>query len=276
MASLAFNLLVIALVVYATSATTYVAHLVSKRPSLALWGGRILIAGLLLHAVGKAVRFAATGVVPVTNPMEALNLLALVIGVVFLYVAKRYSVPALGAFATPLTLVTLAASLAFGDQSGTIPDGLRSAWLPVHLAFAIGADALFAVAGVTSLAYLVQERLLRKKRIGTLFRNLPPLHVLDEVVHRLIVVGWLLMTFGMVAGALFAKQQWGAYWSWDPRQTWSLLTWLLFAAILHARLTAGWRGRRAAYLVLLAVLLVLLAIPALDVFTNTRHGGDYL
>ena len=97
-----------------------------------------------------------------------------------------------------------------------------------------------------------------------------------EVVHRLIVVGWLLMSFGMVAGAFFAKQQWGDYWGWDPRQTWSLLTWLLFAAILHARLTAGWRGRRAAYLVLLAVALVLLAIPALDVFTNTRHGGDYL
>ncbi len=276
MATLAYALLVSALAIYAASAATYVAHLLSKRPALAVWGGRILIAGLTLHGLGKLVRFTALGVVPVTGPYEALNLLALVIGVVFLYVAKRYAVPALGAFATPLTIVTLAASLAFGDQSGTIPEGLRSAWLPVHLAFAIGADALFAVAGVTSLAYVVQERLLRKKRIGTLFRNLPPLHVLDEVVHRLIVVGWLLMSFGMVAGAFFAKQQWGDYWGWDPRQTWSLLTWLLFAAILHARLTAGWRGRRAAYLVLLAVVLVLLAIPALDVFTNTRHGGDYL
>lgn len=276
MAMLAFALLVCALAVYAASTTTYVAHLVSKRPALALWGGRILVAGLTLHALGKLLRFASLGAVPVTGPYEALNLLALVIGVVFLYVAKRYTVPALGAFATPLALVTLAASLAFGEQGGSIPASLRSAWLPVHLAFAISADALFAVAGVTSLAYLVQERLLRKKHIGTLFRNLPPLHVLDEVVHRLIVVGWLLMTFGMVAGAFFAKQQWGHYWDWDPRQTWSLLTWLLFAAILHARLTAGWRGRKAAWLVVLAVLLVLLAIPALEVFTNTRHGGDYL
>lgn len=276
MATLAFGLLVFALAVYVASTTTYVAHLVSKRPSLAIWGGRILVAGLTLHALGKLLRFAALGAVPVTGPYEALNLLALVIGVVFLYVAKRYSVPVLGAFATPLAVVTLAASLAFGGQSGTIPEGLRSAWLPVHLAFAISADALFAVAGVASLAYLVQERLLRRKRIGTLFRNLPPLHVLDEVVHRLIVVGWLLMTFGMVAGAFFAKQQWGHYWDWDPRQTWSLLIWLVFAAILHARLTAGWRGRRAAWLVVLAVLLVLIAIPALGVFTNTRHGGDYL
>jgi ABC-type transport system involved in cytochrome c biogenesis permease subunit len=128
---------------------------------------------------------------------------------------------------------------------------------------------------MASVAYLVQERLLRKKKIGTAFRNLPPLHVLDEIVHRLIVVGWLLMTAGMVAGAFFAKQQWGAYWSWDPRQTWSLLTWFLFTAILHARLTAGWRGRHAAYLTLLAVGLVLLGLAGLDLFTVTRHGGDY-
>lgn len=275
MASLSLVLLVCALAAYAGSATSYVAHLLSKRPALAVWGGRVLVVGLALHAMGKALRFADLGFVPVTNPTEALNLLALATGVVFLYVARRYGAPALGAFATPLALVTLAASLAFGGGSGVIPEALRSAWFPFHLAFAILADALFSVAGVASIAYLVQERLLRKKRIGVMFRNLPPLDVLDEIIHRLIVVGWLLMTIGMIAGALYAKQQWGAYWSWDPRQSWSLLTWLLFAAILHARLTAGWRGRRAAYLTLLAVLLVLLAIPALGVLTSTRHGGDF-
>jgi cytochrome c-type biogenesis protein CcsB len=268
-------LLISALVLYGVATTLYVAHLLSRKPVLAVLAGRALFAGLALHGTGKVAGYWLTGGLPVATSTEVLNLLALVIGFVFLLVSRRYGVPVLGAFATPLALVTLAASIAFDAPSSGLPESLRSAWLPVHLSFAIGADALLAVAGVTSVAYLVQERMLRTKRLGVMFRNLPPLHLLDEVVHRLLVLGWLLMTFGIVAGAFFAKQQWGAYWSWDPRQTWSLLTWCLFAAILHARVTVGWRGRRAAYLTLVAVVLVLAAIPALAWLTHTRHGGDF-
>lgn len=270
-------LIVLALVSYTASAGLFIGHLLSKRASLATFGSRVLIAGMSMHGAGKLLRFVDLGSIPVTNSLEALNLLALGVAVVFVFVARRYGVPVLGAFATPLTLITLAASLAFEKgTAGVVPAALQSAWFPVHLGFSITADALFMVAGVASLTYLVQERFLRKKKLGTAFRKLPPLHVLDEICHRLIVVGWLLMTAGMVTGAFFAKQKWGAYWSWDPRQTWSLLTWLLFAAILHARITAGWQGRRAAWLTLVAVGLVLLALVGLDVITTTRHGGEYL
>jgi cytochrome c-type biogenesis protein CcsB len=273
--SLYLGLLIAALAAYAGSTALYVAHLLSKKPTMATFGARALLAGLSLHGVAKLVHLAEVGVGMVSNPLEALNVLALAVGAVFLWVARRYTVPALGAFATPLALVGVAASLAFGGSDGAVPDALRSAWFPIHLAFAIGGDALFLIAGVASVAYLVQERLLRRKKINTVFRNLPPLHVLDEVCHRMIAVGFLLMTVGIAAGMFFAKDKWDAYWSWDPRQTWSLLTWLLFAAILHARLTIGWRGRRAAYLTLIAVALVILALVGLDALTATRHGGDY-
>jgi cytochrome c-type biogenesis protein CcsB len=275
MTTLVLVLLVSALVSYAAATAAFIAHLLSKRPVLATVGGRVLLVAVVMHAVGKGLRFAELGQVPATNSLEALNLLGLVVAAAFIYVAKRYGVPALGAFATPLAFVSLAGSLAFGDMTGSVPEALQSVWFPVHLAFAIGADALFAIAGVASAAFLVQERMLRKKKLGNAFRNLPPLHVLDEICHRLIAVGWVLMTMGMLAGAAFAKQEWGAYWSWDPRQTWSLLTWILFTAIMHARLTAGWQGRRAAYLTLIAVAFVLAALVGLDVFTETRHGGQY-
>lgn len=275
MGTIALTLLLAALAAYAASTSLYVAHLLLKRPSLAIFGSRALLGGLSLHAAGKLAQFVTVGTVPVTSGLEAMNMLALVVGVVFLYVSKRYNVPALGAFATPLALVGVAASLAFGGEQGAVPDALRSAWFPVHLAFAIGGDALFLIAGIASAGYLVQERLLRKKRITTVFRNLPPLHVLDEIAHRMIAVGFLLMTVGMVAGMFFAKQRWGAYWSWDPRQTWSLMTWLTFALILHARLTTGWRGRKAAYLTLVAVILIIVALLGLDAAFATRHGGDY-
>lgn len=277
MATASLTLIVLALASYAASAGLFLAHLVSKRAWLATGGLRLLMAAMSLHGAGKVLRFIDLGAIPVTGSLEALNLLALFVAVVFVYVARRYGVPALGAFATPFAFVTLAASLAFSpDSTGVIPSALQSAWFPVHLGFSITADALFMVAGAASVTYLVQERYLRKKKLGNAFRKLPPLHVLDEICHRLIVVGWLLMTAGMVAGAFFAKQKWGAYWSWDPRQTWSLLTWLLFAAILHARITVGWQGRRAAWLTLVTVGLVLLALVGLDALTTTRHGGEYL
>lgn len=277
MGTLALWTLVAALIVYAVAATLFVGHLISKRRPLGRSGLTGLSVAMSLHAVGKVMRFIDLGHVPVTNSIEAMNVLALGIAIVFVYVARRYSVPAIGAFVTPLAFVTLAASLAFApDQTGAVPAALQSAWFPVHLGFSIAADALFLVAGITAVAFLVQERFLRIKQLGHTFRKLPPLHVLDEVTHRLIVLGWLLMTAGMVAGAFFAKQKWGAYWSWDPRQTWSLFTWLIFAAILHARLTVGWQGRRAAWLTLLACVSVLLALVGLDVVTTTRHGGEYL
>lgn len=277
MTTVVMVLLVAALCAYAVSTGLFLAHLLSKKLALAKMGERTLVAGLVPHAVGKLIRFIEIGTVPATDSIEALNLLALLLGLVFLVVARRYTVPALGAFTTPMCMVTLAASLAFGGQGdGTVPEALRSAWFPVHLGFAITADAFFLVAGVAAIAYLVQERQLRKKALtSSVFRKLPPLHVLDEIVHRLIIVGFAFLTIGIAAGSFFAKQKWGAYWSWDPKQTQALITWLLFAAILHARLTVGWQGRRVAYMTIVAVVFMLLAFVLVPMVTTSRHGGEY-
>jgi ABC-type transport system involved in cytochrome c biogenesis permease subunit len=93
--------------------------------------------------------------------------------------------------------------------------------------------------------------------------------------HRFIMTGFLLLTLAMVAGSFFAKQMWGAYWSWDPKQCWTLVTWLTFAAILHARITVGWRGRRAAWSTVVAVALVIVAMVGLNALVRTRHGGSF-
>lgn len=272
----ALGLMIAALVVYAAATAGFVWHLLAKNALSAKRALFVLVVGMALHLLGKALRFVELGMVPVTNAIEAANLFALFVGGVFVYVARRYGVPVLGAFAAPFVFVTLAASIAFGGApEEAVPQALRSAWFPVHLGLAIAGDALFALAGIASVAYLVQERLLRKKKLGPAFRKLPPLHVLDEICHRMIAVGFLFMTLGIVAGMFFAKQAWGTYFPTDPKLIWSLMTWFLFAGILHARLTIGWQGRRAAYLTLVAVALVLLALFGLDVFTGTRHGGEY-
>jgi cytochrome c-type biogenesis protein CcsB len=276
MSNIVLILLAAALLTYIVSSSIFVGHLFMPKVALARTGLRVFAAGLVLHVIGKALRFVELGSFPVKDALEGLNFLALVLGFVFLVVARRYGVPVLGAFAAPLAAVTLAASLAFGEQTGAVPDALRSAWFPVHLGFAITADALFLVAGAAAVAYMLQERMLRQKKLAsTIFRKLPPLHILDEVMHRLIVVGWAAMSIGILCGMFFAKQKWGHYWSWDPKQTWSFITWLLFAGILHARLIIGWQGRRAAALTVASVILVLLAFVFLGDATSTRHTGDY-
>jgi cytochrome c-type biogenesis protein CcsB len=269
------GILVLALLLYGVSTAVFVAHLLSRKAQLAKWGLWILMVGLAVQSVGKIAALVSRGALPVTHSIEALGILGLGVAAVFVWVAHRYGVPVLGAFAVPISLVSLAASLAFGGDSGAFPDALKDYWAPVHFSLAIAADALLVVAGTASVAYLFQDRLLRAKSFGPTFRKMPPLHVLDEIAHRLLTVGFLLMTLGMVAGTYLAKKTWGSYWSNDPRQTWSLITWFIFAAVLHARIVSGWQGKRAAWLTLLGVALVLSGLVGLSRLTKTRHGGEY-
>jgi len=275
MATLTSALSVLALLVYLVAAAWFLVQLFRKEGEDAPWPLRVFAGGLALHFLSRLSHAIEIGGVPTTSASEALNILALFTGVLFLGLVRKYRVHALGAFATPLAAVSLAASLAFDSGNGDVPAALRSAWFPVHLGSAIMADALFVFAAVAGGAFLVQEKRLRDKNLGPLFRRLPPLHVLDEIMHRLIVGGFLFMTFGMAAGSYLAKHHWGAYWHWDPRQVISLMTWLLYAAILHARLTIGWQGRRAAWVTLLAGAFVVFSLVGLEVFTSTLHTGAY-
>ena len=272
---MAMVLLVSALVAYVVATVLFLAHLAARAAPLAGWGLRALMVGISLHVLGKVVRAAAFGTLPFTDGQEALSGLALVVAVLFVWAAYRYRVPVLGAFATPLVVVTLAASMAFSNEVGAVPEALRSAWFPIHLVLAITADACFAVAGVASLAFLLQERRLKTKQLHGPFKLLPPMPVLEEMSHRFIMTGFLLLTLAIVAGSFFAKQMWGAYWSWDPKQCWTLVTWLLFAGILHARITVGWRGRRAAWLVVVAVVVMIVSMAGFNMVLPTRHAGAY-
>lgn len=268
-------ILLVALLAYGLATGLFVAHLMTQNQKLALWASGAVVIGVSAHFVGKAVRSAALGTLPFTDGTEALGGLGLVVAVMFIWAARRYRVPALGAFATPLVFVTLAASLAFSGERGALPDALRSWWFPVHIVLALTADACFAVAGIAAAAFLVQESRLKQKKLGGAFKLLPPLHVVEEISHRFVMTGFLLLTLAMVAGSFFAKQMWGAWWSWDPKQCWTLVTWLFFAGILHARITIGWRGRRAAWMTVGAVVLIIVAMAGLNVLVRTRHGGEF-
>jgi cytochrome c-type biogenesis protein CcsB len=149
----------------------------------------------------------------------------------------------------PLIMLALglAVMVLYVDAEQLLP-ALHSTWLVIHVAAAIIASGAFCFGGVISAVYLVQERAERVAPGGRLSRLLPPSRQLDSIAYRVYAFTFPLWTFAIIAGAIWAENAWGRYWNWDPKETWALVTWLVFAAYLHARATAGWRGRKAAWL----------------------------
>jgi cytochrome c-type biogenesis protein CcsB len=119
--------------------------------------------------------------------------------------------------------------------------------------------------------YLIQEHHVKSKHLGGLFDRLPSLQILDEINYRLITLGFPLLTLAIITGAVWAESAWGSYWTWDPKEVWSLITWLVYAAVLHLRLTAGWRGRRAAILAIIGFVIVLFTFFGVNFVLKSMH-----
>ena len=233
-----------------------------------LWAASL---GLVLHVIYFALRWAESGRIPVTSFFEAINALGMGIILVFLVMELRYRVPALGTFLLPLVLVLmLPAAFLSGGITGLNPI-LKSTWLGVHTSLAVLGDAAFAFAFIVSVMYLIQERQLKHRHLGAIFHRLPPLDVMDMIGYRALSIGWPLFTLGMVTGSIWAESAWGSYWSWDPKETWSLIVWALYLVLLHLR-TIGWRGRKMAWLSIVGFLFVLISFFVVSRAGTGRHS----
>jgi cytochrome c-type biogenesis protein CcsB len=141
--------------------------------------------------------------------------------------------------------------------------------------FAFLGNAIFTLTFCCSVMYLIQEHQLKSKKMGAITQRLPSLKVLDDLSYQSLTFGFPLLTLGIITGAIWADYAWGRYWNWDPKETWSLITWLLYAALLHQRLTVGWRGRKAAIMAIIGFMAVLftflgvnLLLPGLHAYSN--------
>jgi cytochrome c-type biogenesis protein CcsB len=257
-----------AIAVYLLSAAGYIAYFTrpekKRTADASLWTAFL---GFVLHFIYFILRWSESGRMPVTSFFEAINALGMGIMLVFLVMELRYRIPALGTFILPLALLLMApAALVSGRIEGLNPI-LRSAWLGVHTSLAVLGDAAFAFAFIVSVMYLMQERQLKQRHLGTIFHRLPPLDVMDTISYRALSIGWPLFTLGMVTGSIWAESAWGSYWSWDPKETWSLIVWVVYLVLLHLR-TIGWRGRKMAYLSIAGFVFVLISF-----FVVSRTGA---
>jgi cytochrome c-type biogenesis protein CcsB len=148
---------------------------------------------------------------------------------------------------------------------------LKSPWLVIHVSTAIISGGVFLLANVISAAYLYLDNMENKGPRKVWADRLPSLDVLDQLSYRLVAFVFPLWTFSVIAGAIWAESAWGRYWGWDPKETWAFITWVAYAAYLHARVTVGWRGRRAAWLCLLAGSTFLFNYVYVNVWGTGKH-----
>lgn len=260
-----------ALCIYLLATAVSLVYIISLRPSLARWGMRVLGAGFAHHSVALVFRYMEAGRTPVTNLHEALSFFAWAVVGTYLLLHLRYRVNVLSAFVSPLASALMILSSFFPKEIIPVAPVLDSFWLPVHVIFAFIGDGMFALAFAAGIMYLMQEGQIKSKKIGALYHRLPDLKVLDDLNYRCLTFGFPLLTLGIITGSVWAESAWGSYWSWDAKETWSLITWFLYAALLHGRLAIGWRGRRAAIFAILGFAVLVFTFLGVNLFLSGLH-----
>ncbi|MBX6423686.1 c-type cytochrome biogenesis protein CcsB [Thermosulfurimonas sp. F29] len=263
----------LAIILYTISAVGFFIYFYTLRPEALKGARRVLLFGFAVHTLSLVLRLKALKAPPVTSFHEATSFLAWsVVGVYFFLSYRGPKVYTLGTFLAPVVLFLMIVSAVSPATLLPLPPPLRSFWLPIHAVISLLSYAFFLVAAVAGLMYLLQERQVKRKTLGGIFRRLPPLESLDRLNEVCLKYGFPLLTLGIITGALWAEKAWGTYWSWDPKETWSLILWLIYAALLHERLIVGWRGRRAAFMALLGFVVWIISFFVVNLLFPGLHG----
>jgi cytochrome c-type biogenesis protein CcsB len=235
--------------------------------------------GTLAHVVAVTTRGLAVHRAPWGNMYEFITALTCVAAIFFCYILVRYRAWALGVFVMGAVVIALGlAEALINTPAGPLVPALQSYWLSIHVTAMTLATGIFFVAAVLGIMYLVAERYRKRVAAGKaepgngLIARIPSAAQLDKLTYRTVVFGFPVWTFGVMAGAIWADQAWGRYWGWDPVETWAFVTWVIYAAYLHARATAGWRGARAHYIQLLAFATLMVNIFVIQIFITGMHS----
>jgi cytochrome c-type biogenesis protein CcsB len=265
----------VSLFFYLGGTIAYLIYIITSHEWAARAGRLLLGLGFISHCITLALRYIEAGHIPAVNLHESLSFFAWMVVGFFLLLRSYYKIEVMGVFVSPLALLLVIWAAALPQVIIPLPPALRSWWLPIHVTFAFLGDAIFALAFCAGVIYLIQEKLVKSKRVGTFSGRLPSLQILDEINYRALTIGFPLLTIGIVTGAVWAEYAWGSYWSWDPKENWSLVTWLLYAVLLHQRLAVKWRGKKAAVMAIVgfgAVLFTFLGVNLLMEGLHTYSG----
>ena len=244
----------------------------SKTEKVARIATALMILGFLLLLAGVIVRGLSAHRVPWGNMYEFSITGALAFTGAYLAALKKFDLRWLGLPISIAVLLVLgtAITLLYRPSAPLVP-ALKSTWLVVHVSAAIISGGVFLLANTIASTYLILDRMESRDGRNAWAKRLPSLEVLDQLTYRLVAFVFPLWTFAVIAGAIWAESAWGRYWGWDPKETWAFITWVAYAAYLHARVTAGWKGKKAAWLCLFAGSTFLFNYVYVNVWGSGRH-----
>ena len=263
-----------ALALYLLSTLAFLAYITQLSPVFHRIAHAVLTAACVAHAGALTLRAFHLGYEAIAPFQEELSFISCFMVALYLVLAVRKPLTIVGALVTPLAFLFALSAYLFESGAQPPTPALQSLWLPAHVVPAFAGYAVLAVAFCLSLTYLLQEHQLKGKSRGGWFRRLPSLETLDNLNFRFVSWGFGLLTIGLITGSFLAREQWGELWSWEPVQIWSLITWLLYALLLHAR-TVGWRGRKAARLTVVGFVVLVASFLSVNLLTPGKHGGTF-
>jgi cytochrome c-type biogenesis protein CcsB len=258
----------------------YLILLVAGRPAFGKASTWLTMAGFAGHTVGIIFRWIESyqlgiGHAPLSNLYESLIFFSWAIILLYLIIEKRTGNRSIGAFITPLAFL----SLAYASFSGDIKNGiqplvpaLQSNWLTAHVVTCFFGYAAFALSFGVSIMYFIKMN-ERPENKNAFLNLVPGLDILDELSYQMVMIGFLLLTLGIITGSVWAHTAWGSYWTWDPKETWSLVTWIVYAAMLHARLMRGWKGQRLAIFSVIGFLCVMFTYFGVNYLSSLHSYG---
>ena len=261
----------IALIIYFISAVGYSVSLYKRRVMAAKMATWVLMLAFINHTFYFIFALAKTGKLPIISLHEAFSLFAWALAGIYLAFQLKTKTRVLGAFVSPIVFVLMImASTGLGGPV-SIPLPLQGSLVPIHVILSVAGEALFALASCAGAMYLIQERLIKNKKVSSFRKILPSLADLDRINYISLIWGFPLLTLGILVGSIWARTAWGSHWQWDPKQVWTLTAWIFYALILHQRLAIGWKGHKAALFSLLALGILLATLVAVNLLFVTAH-----
>lgn len=236
----------------------------------------ILIAGFVCHTVMLGCQYYALGAAPVLGVRSALSFFSWSIICAYLIFHIKFRLMVLGSFIAPLAAFLMIISATMPWVEGPIGPQFKSLWLTVHIVTAFMGNGMFAITFLAAIMYLILERSIKQKKLGSFYSRLPSLATLDAINQYSLVYGFVLLTFGMITGSVFAQLVLGTYWQWDPKEVWSLITWFFYAVLIHERIAVGWRGRRAALMSIICFCILIFAFLGASFWMGGYHSFEGL
>ena len=258
---------------YFVATVFYMGYLFMNQKSGLRIGFYLVVLGTVFQAASLGILFIRG--TPIAGGLDTtLYLFALFITIAFIGSQIKFNAPIIGTFVSPLAFIMTLPHVILPKGMIEHDPSLTNPWVLIHIVLILLGEALFTVAFISGVLYIFEERKIKSKHVSSFLRKLPSLTTLDRINHICLLSGFPLLTVGLALGLLLAKEIWGEYWVWGQKETWSMVTWLLYAILLHGRLASGWKGKKAAFGAVLGFGIILFTLFVIGYISPGQH--DFL